>query len=239
MSMILQGYLNSLALSHLAQATGPFAQYHTKRMQELQSMSSAAGPLLVKPEEHETFARELAEAMTNLRTTHAAINNDGFQWSISGDLLAIPGWVKDRIASANVVILRINSGGGDAGAALQLLDCLDGKQVLTEAVYAGSAAALVTVCSPGRRTIAANGGIMLHRPWSFSMGDSFAMHRFGDWLENITEKWLDRIVTRTEQPRDEVSKWFVPSQSVHFTPEQALVLNLVDAIAPAAPEVAS
>ncbi|MCP5525377.1 MAG: ATP-dependent Clp protease proteolytic subunit [Verrucomicrobiales bacterium] len=152
---------------------------------------------------------------------------------IRGELLNSDSLVK-LAGKASAIRLVVESDGGCCGAADRLLTALEaahgrGATVETEVFRAGSAAALLTCCAPGPRTIVEGGTITLHTPWSAVIGGPAEMRRKAASLEASIERWVDRLAARTGQPAETCRAW-LGGNDITFDPQAALDHGLVDEI---------
>lgn len=188
----------------------------------------------VRPFQPEKALTEFAQAAGDAFTTPIPERNgQPALLAIRGELLNSDSLV--RLAEqANSIRLVVESEGGCCGAAERLLVALQdaanrGATPKTEVYRAGSAAALLVVCAPGRRTIVEGGTITLHTPWSAVIGGPAEMRRKADALEASVQKWTDRLMARCNQSRETVSAW-LSDNDVTFGAQAALDHGLVDSI---------
>lgn len=138
-----------------------------------------------------------------------------------------------RLDGASRIVMAVDCPGGDAGVAAEVLVGMEGAGVPTQVHIrrAGSAAALVACCSPGRRTIEPDGEVTLHPVASACLGSPRDLRRTADRLEAITERWVDRLAARTGQPREICAAW-LSGPDITFDAQAAVEHGLVDGILP-------
>jgi len=158
-----------------------------------------------------------------------------FQIGELGVLSPISFWA-DEISKADDLKIGINSPGGDAGIARQLVETITAKSTSTCTVTnrAYSAAALLVQCFTHRR-IAASGKLMFHGPRMFSYGSPEQVTADAVRVRSEVDFWIGLVETRTGLPRPTIANWLSSEKDYYFTAKEALDLGLVDEIIPDAP----
>lgn len=148
---------------------------------------------------------------SDLSLTGMTLERDGARLvvNMSDNLLALPEAIRVELTGDGPVELRFdNAMGGDADAAMAVLELLQGRPVVSVVKYAASAHALVAACHAGHRRIHRDGALVLHAPATAVLGDWRECRRAARRLRKITEDWVGRLVERTGRPEGEVAGWF-------------------------------
>jgi len=222
-------FITALTCYHLqlARSHGPFAQRHMERAEVFRNIME---PPRVVPDRRPEVAEGLALALTEGGSTWSTTEPHGiFRWTIRSELMALPEAMKERIASAREVHLDIDSPGGDAVATIAILRALEGKRVNVSVRYAASAAAILVACVNGHRSIASDGGLLIHEPAQGALGGREEHRQAIKLIDAAVDYFVPLMAERTRQPTATIEEWFKDGDH-HFSAEQALAYGLVDSI---------
>jgi ATP-dependent Clp protease, protease subunit len=129
------------------------------------------------------------------------------------------------------VHLRINSPGGDvfAGIAMaQLMRDYKGEIVAHVDGYAASAASIVAIAAK-QVLMAPASMLMIHKAWTFAMGNSDDLLATASLLEKIDGQLADTYAQRGKKSADEFLD--LMSKETWFTPQEAIDAGLCDGMA--------
>jgi ATP-dependent protease ClpP protease subunit len=131
--------------------------------------------------------------------------------------------VKDQLKDmTGDISVRVNSPGGDVFdgfAIFNLLDQHDGKVTIHIDGLAASAASVVAMAGD-EIVIADNALMMIHDPWTMSVGNAADMRGTADLLDKIRDSIVTTYMTKTNLPIEEVTAmmgaetWFSAAESV-------------------------
>lgn len=127
--------------------------------------------------------------------------------------------------------LRINTGGGSVTEGFAMLGILQSSQLPTEVRVDGLAASMgsVIMAASKRVIMSKNAYIMIHRPFSFLMGDKDLLALETKLLQSMEDKMLDVYAVRMKgHSREEIAQML--ADETWFTAEEALAVGLVDEI---------
>lgn len=139
------------------------------------------------------------------------------------------------LGNARRVQLAIDSTGGDAHAVLAIAEVLVGHEV--EATITGrcfSAASFLALAA-GRRVMAADARMMLHRASAAVYGSEADLNDAVRRVWGLNARLTDFLRERTGADRATVARWMTPRVDTYFTAEEAMAAGLVHEIIPAAP----
>ena len=132
------------------------------------------------------------------------------------------------------LLLMICSGGGDMEAAFALIDVMRSSDLAIKTVGLGQIASaglmIFLAGSPGRRVLTPNTSILSHQ---FSWGSDGKAHElFAMQKEfSLTQKrMLEHYKKTTNLSADEIQTALLPPHDVWLSAEEALALNICDAI---------
>lgn len=142
--------------------------------------------------------------------------------TFSADLKAL-----GAITTLNIFI---NSPGGSVFEGVAIYNILDRHRARKVVSIDGLAASIASVIAMAgdERSIAANALIMIHDPWSVSVGSAEDMRRTADTLDKIRTTLLDTYVTRTTTGEDRISAMM--SEETWLNADEALDMGFVDSI---------
>lgn len=128
------------------------------------------------------------------------------------------------------ITLRINSPGGDVTAASAIYNALNRYSgLVTSHVEALAASAASYVMLAADAVVAAeNAMIMIHSPWTVTMGNAIDHRVTADVLDKFESGLLVMYEKKTKKPRDEIKQKL--DAETWMTADEALDYGLVDAI---------
>ena len=131
-----------------------------------------------------------------------------------------------------VIEFILISGGGDATEGMNIANYLEAseKTIQITAFEAQSAALnILAAGTPGYRFATPEATLMVHLPWTGSMGNKEEMEDSIELLKKVEEKIVSQLARRTK--RDEAF-WseLIQSSNQQITPTEALEYGLIDAI---------
>lgn len=140
------------------------------------------------------------------------------------------------------ISLRINSPGGDVFAARAMAQAIrDHKGTVTAYVdgYAASAASFLT--SVADRTVMSQGSmIMIHKAWSFAMGNSDYFMATAELLDKIDATIAETYSSSASRRGVEGADWAaLMAAETWLTGQEAIEVGLADEISEAAPKAKS
>lgn len=132
------------------------------------------------------------------------------------------------------LLLMVCSSGGDMEAAFALIDVMHSSELFIKTVGLGQIASaglmIFLAGSPGRRVLTPNTSILSHQ---FSWGSDGKAHElFAIQKEfSLTQKrMLEHYKTTTGLSAEEIQTALLPAHDVWLSAEEALALNICDAI---------
>lgn len=137
------------------------------------------------------------------------------------------------------VHLRINSPGGSVTEGINIFNALRRHQGgLTVHIDAMAASMASVIAMAGAPTyIADNAMMMVHNPWTFTMGDADELRRTADVLDKMRASLLRAYTAKTGLNADEVST--IMDDESWFDATEAVALGFADAIEEGVPAAAS
>lgn len=136
------------------------------------------------------------------------------------------------LGNARRVKLAIDSSGGDGNIVLPIAEVLVGHDV--EATITGRcfSAAAVLALSAGRRMMAADGRVMIHRASAAVYGSELELREASRRIWGTNVRLAEFIRERTGASREKVAQWMMPRKDTYFTAEEALAAGLVHEVVP-------
>lgn len=126
-------------------------------------------------------------------------------WGITAD-----DFVRDlREVDAKTINLHLNSPGGSVFDGLAIYNALvrhDARIVVHIDGWAASIASVIAMAGDEIR-IGESGYVMIHKPWSWAMGDAGVLRREADVLDKLEDGIVDIYVARTEGDRKKIQDW--------------------------------
>lgn len=152
--------------------------------------------------------------------------------SFFGDATSAKEFADELKALGDIATLNlfINSPGGSVFHGVAIYNILRRHQARKVVSIDGLAASIASVIAMAgdERSIAANGMIMIHDPWSIAFGTAEDMRKTADSLDKVRSALLDTYVERTTTAETEISDMM--SAETWMTAEEALDLGFVDTI---------
>jgi ATP-dependent Clp protease protease subunit len=146
--------------------------------------------------------------------------------------VSLQGFAKALGQMSGQVHLRINSPGGDvfAGIAIaQLMREYKGEIVAHVDGYAASAASIIAIAA-NKVVMAPASMMMIHKAWTFAMGNSDDLLSTAELLEKIDGQLADTYAQRGSKSFAEFLDMM--AKETWFTPQEAIDAGLCDEIAP-------
>ena len=134
------------------------------------------------------------------------------------------------LGQVDVIVLRINSPGGIVTDAFAIYNALKnhGAKVIVQIDGLAASSASVVAMAGDEITIAANGFVMIHRPWNVAIGDSGELRKSADILDKLEEKIVDSYAGRVSVKRPEIVQMM--ADETWLNAEEALAAGFVDSI---------
>jgi ATP-dependent Clp endopeptidase proteolytic subunit ClpP len=133
-----------------------------------------------------------------------------------------------RRAGVKKPLVRLNTPGGSISAGLEIYHYLRELDTTVEVVGHAVSMGAVILQAGKRRRMRIGTAVMVHAPWTITVGDADTLRNEADALE-VMEAGLKSIFARaTGQPDDVIDSWH--AKDTWFGPEDALKAGLVDEI---------
>lgn len=135
-----------------------------------------------------------------------------------------------RIGADEPLHVHINSDGGDVIAGNEIFNILvehNGHVRVSIGALAASIASVVAMAGD-EISIAENGFLMIHNPWTMAMGDAKEMKKISDILDKLKDSIIMAYTSQTELPKDEIAA--LMDDETWMTSEEALENGFVDRI---------
>lgn len=160
-----------------------------------------------------------------------AIVSDEIEAEWWGGVAAAPFVKALRAIDASVIHLRINSPGGSVFAARAMETALrehKAKVVVHIDGLAASAASFIAMA--GDEIVMAKGAMMMiHKGWTFAMGNADEMHATGDLLDKLDGTLVQTYADRTKQSAEQLAEWM--AAETWFTADEAVENGFADRVA--------
>jgi ATP-dependent protease ClpP protease subunit len=129
--------------------------------------------------------------------------------------------------------VRINSGGGYVFDGIAIYNAIARHPAHTTMHIEGIAASIASVIPMAGDEIKIYEGtrMMIHKPWSFAIGDADAMRKEGDILDALQSDILDLYEARTGKERKDLTKWM--DAETWFSAKEAVDKGFADEMVPA------
>jgi ATP-dependent protease ClpP protease subunit len=134
---------------------------------------------------------------------------------------------------ADTIHVRINSGGGLVFEGMAIYNALarhDAKIIMHVDSIAASIASVILMAGDEIH-IAEGAHVMIHKPWSFAMGDASAFRKEAEILDKLEKGIIDIYEARTDAKRADLEKWV--AAETWFTGQEAVDAGFADAMTPA------
>lgn len=143
--------------------------------------------------------------------------------------------ITDQIDALDVDTLnvRINSGGGLVFEGIAIYNAIvrhPANVVIHIDGIAASIASVIAMAGDEIR-IAEGAHIMIHKPWSFAMGDAEAMRKEADILDKLEAGIVDIYAARTSSKRSDLETWV--GAETWFLGQEAVDAGFADEMVPA------
>ncbi|MBO8183330.1 MAG: Clp protease ClpP [Archaeoglobus sp.] len=129
---------------------------------------------------------------------------------------------KEKVKDGDKVEVLINSPGGDIFEAIAIYNFLKEKEVdVVITSLAASAASFIAMAGKNVR-IMDNAFLMIHKPWTFAVGDSDYMKKVQDNLEMLEDVIVKAYSEKTGKDKSEIlalmqeEKWFTAREAKEF-----------------------
>lgn len=143
--------------------------------------------------------------------------------------------ITKEIAALDVETLnvRINSGGGMVFEGVAIYNAIARHKANVIVHIDGIAASIASVIAMAGDEIRISEGshIMIHKPWSFAVGDASAMRKEAEVLDQLEGGIIDIYAARTDRKRAELEKWV--AAETWFTGQAAVDAGFADEMVPA------
>ena len=152
--------------------------------------------------------------------------------------------VDAALAAAKGVPVTVNifSYGGDALAGLAIYQMLAAHdaEVTTNVLGVAASAGSVIAMAGDKRVVPANGALMVHNAWSFTVGDAEAHRQSADMLDGVTEAYVRTYSAATGMTAEQVrpylqqERWIYGEEaaSLGFATETGAQMQAFASIAP-------
>lgn len=128
----------------------------------------------------------------------------------------------NALGKLDAIDMYINSPGGDVFDGVAIFNALKRNQADIAVHIDGLAASIASVIAMAGDsiTIAENGMVMIHDPWTFALGNAAEMRKQADVLDQVSGTLVNTYVARTGLDADEVKAlmgaetWFDSAQAV-------------------------
>ena len=143
--------------------------------------------------------------------------------------------ISKEIADLDVDTLnvRINSGGGLVFEGVAIYNAIARHKANVIVHIDGIAASIASVIAMAGDEIRISEGshIMIHKPWSFAVGDANAMRKEGEVLDQLEGGIIDIYAARTDRKRADLEK--LVEAETWFTGQAAVDAGFADVMVPA------
>jgi len=138
--------------------------------------------------------------------------------------------------SAETIHLRINSPGGDVFEARAMATALRAHKAKVVAHIDGLAASSASWLALAADEVEISQGAfyMIHRSWSFAMGNAADLRKTADLLEKVDGELIAEYSRESGKDVEQVTAWI--DAETWFTADEAVEHGFADRLAPAAPK---
>jgi ATP-dependent Clp protease, protease subunit len=132
--------------------------------------------------------------------------------------------------TSNQINLRINSPGGSVFDGFAIFNALHNHKATVTTYIDGLAASIASIIAlAGDKVVMAeNAMVMIHNPWTFSMGESKDLRKDADILDQLKESLITAYVNKTEQSREDIAA--AMDNETWYSSEDAKKIGLVDEV---------
>jgi ATP-dependent Clp protease protease subunit len=214
----------------------------------LREARASLDEVLSKLEQEIAEDSDLHEHMNRvaLKSGTVRVNSDGksreAEMLIYGDIGG--GWYEEGITAKGIteqidqldvddLHVRINSGGGLVFEGIAIYNALARCSANIIVHIDGIAASIASVIMmAGDEIIISEGAnVMIHKPWSFAMGDAESMRKEADILDKLEAGIIDIYEARTGAKRADLVAWV--GDETWFLGQEAVDAGFADSMAPA------
>lgn len=134
----------------------------------------------------------------------------------------------NALGKVETINLYINSPGGDVFDGVAIFNALKRNKAQIAVHIDGLAASIASIIAMAGNsiTIAENGMVMIHDPWSFSIGNAAEMRKQADVLDQVAGTLVNTYTARTGLDADEVKA--LMGAETWFDAEQAVTKGFAD-----------
>jgi len=149
----------------------------------------------------------------------------GWPWVTALDVLDLIGKVK-----GDTITLHVNSPGGDVFEGFAIFNALrnSGKKVKTVVDGLAASAASYIAMAGGEIIMAENALMMIHDPWTFSIGNAADLRKDAEILDKIKEGIINTYATRSQIDKEEVANMM--ADETWMTAGEAVDQGFADAV---------
>lgn len=143
-------------------------------------------------------------------------------------------WINNQFRSAKAgetVNMFMNTPGGDILAGFSIIDGMrrhDGPVNIHVTGLAASMGSVILAAATGTRSMAEGTRVMIHNPWTVTVGDSKNLKKTADLLEGYESDLLDVYESVLNLGRDEIQAMM--DEETWLNPTKALEMGFVDEI---------
>lgn len=218
-----ESYMKDLVRDEIAKREDSIVKKHLFDIEALRRpMNRASAP----PQDKSWYAFRAEE---DLDEAEILIYNEIGYWGITaGDFVSDLAKIK-----AKKLNVRINSPGGSVFDGLAIYDALarhSAKVCIHIDGWAASIASVIAMAGD-EICIAETARLMIHKPWSFVMGDAIAMRSEADILDSLEDSITTTYEARTEIDRAQLTEWI--GAETWFTGQEAVDAGFCDTMIPA------
>ncbi|MES2959793.1 MAG: head maturation protease, ClpP-related [Pseudomonadota bacterium] len=163
-----------------------------------------------------------------------AIVSDEIEAEWWGGVAAAPFVKALRGITASTIHLRVNSPGGSVFAARAIEQALREHKARVVAHVDGLAASAASFIIMGADEIVMAKGamVMIHKGWTFAMGNADELRRTVDLLDKLDGTLVDTYADRTKQAPEQIAEWM--AAETWFTATEAVEHGFADRLADSA-----
>ena len=158
---------------------------------------------------------------------------------IGYDVTAEDVFVAVAQAQGKPLMVNVFSYGGDAaqGLAINQILSLHPAHVTTNVLGVAASSASVIAAAGSERIVPANGAVMIHNPWTITIGDAAAHRRSATELDGMEQAYLYTYARTTGRSVDELKPYMTEERWIYG--EEAVALGFATRVSPAATAFAS
>ena len=135
-----------------------------------------------------------------------------------------------KLGKVNQIDVRINSYGGSVFDGLAMYNTLKNNgakiTVSVDGIAASIASVIAMAADPGELSIAENGFMMIHKPWSAVVGNSEDMRTAANLMDSIEGSLTDTYMKRANITKDAMQQLL--ADETWLTATEAMNIGLVD-----------